>query len=67
MDCISIAMFMGTSGLTHLTLHIFTGLSTFVIAPVPLFIFMVNSCFTRTWPTKPWIRWTVGSAGSPDV
>ena len=37
MDCISIAVFMGTAGLNHLTLHIFTGLSTFVIAPVPLF------------------------------
>ena len=45
MDCISIAMFMGTSGLTHLTLHIFTGLSTFVIAPVPLFIFMGELMF----------------------
>ncbi|MEW6665379.1 MAG: TRAP transporter large permease [Thermodesulfobacteriota bacterium] len=40
MDVVSIALFMGMAGLQQLNLHIFTGLSTFVITPVPLFIFM---------------------------
>jgi tripartite ATP-independent transporter DctM subunit len=40
MDVISIAVFMGMAGLRHLNLHIFTSLSTFVVTPVPLFIFM---------------------------
>ena len=45
MDVISIAAFMGAAGLRHLNLHIFTGLSTFVITPVPLFIFMGELMF----------------------
>ena len=45
MDFISIAIFMGSPGLNHLNLHIFSSLSTFVIAPVPLFIFMGELMF----------------------
>ncbi|MFH1488677.1 MAG: TRAP transporter large permease subunit, partial [Pseudomonadota bacterium] len=45
MDFISIAFLMGTSGLNHLTLHIYTSLSTFVLSPIPLFIFMGELMF----------------------
>jgi len=45
MDVVSIAIFMGPSGLGHLTLHIYTSLSTFVLSPIPLFIFMGELMF----------------------
>jgi len=45
MDFISIAFFMGPAGLKHLTLHIYTSLSTFVLSPIPLFIFMGELMF----------------------
>ncbi|MCJ7596751.1 MAG: TRAP transporter large permease subunit, partial [Desulfobacterales bacterium] len=45
MDFISIAFLMGPAGLKHLTLHIYTSLSTFVLSPIPLFIFMGELMF----------------------
>ncbi|MBW2065141.1 MAG: TRAP transporter large permease subunit [Deltaproteobacteria bacterium] len=45
MDLIGILIFMGPLGLKHVTLNIFTSISTFVIAPVPLFILMGELMF----------------------
>lgn len=45
MDFVGILVFMGPLGLKHVTLNIFTSISTFVIAPVPLFIFMGELMF----------------------
>lgn len=45
MDFISIFLFIGNSGLDMLNLQIFSSLSTFVIAPIPLFIFMGELMF----------------------
>jgi tripartite ATP-independent transporter DctM subunit len=45
MDFISIFLFMGNTGLEMLNLQIFSSLSTFVIAPIPLFIFMGELMF----------------------
>jgi tripartite ATP-independent transporter DctM subunit len=40
LDLLGVWIFMGHPGLQNIALHIFTSLSTFVIAPVPLFILM---------------------------
>jgi tripartite ATP-independent transporter DctM subunit len=40
LDLLGVWIFMGPPGLENIALHIFTSLSSFVIAPVPLFILM---------------------------
>jgi tripartite ATP-independent transporter DctM subunit len=45
MDFLGVIFFMGPVGLKHLTLNIFTSISTFALAPVPLFIFMGELMF----------------------
>jgi len=40
LDLLGVWIFMGLPGLQNIALHIFTSLSSFVIAPVPLFILM---------------------------
>lgn len=45
MDFVCIAGFMGNMGLELLNLHIYTSLTTFVLAPIPLFIFMGELMF----------------------
>jgi tripartite ATP-independent transporter DctM subunit len=45
MDFISIGLLMGSSGLDLLNAHIFTSLSSFVLAPIPLFILMGELMF----------------------
>jgi tripartite ATP-independent transporter DctM subunit len=44
-DFVSIFFFMGNSGLEMLNAQIFSSISTFVIAPIPLFIFMGELMF----------------------
>ena len=44
-DFIGVYVYMGTGGLSHMTLNIYNSLSTFNIAPVPLFIFMGELMF----------------------
>jgi len=45
MDLLGIIMFMGLPGLKNVTLNIFTSLSTFGLAPVPMFILMGELMF----------------------
>lgn len=45
MDFLGIVIFMGTPGLEQVTLSIFTSLSTFALAPVPMFILMGELMF----------------------
>ena len=45
MDFLGVLFFMGPVGLKHLPLNIFTSISTFALAPVPLFIFMGELMF----------------------
>jgi len=45
MDVIGILFFMGPLGLKQVPLHVFSSLSTFVLAPIPMFIFMGELMF----------------------
>ena len=45
MDFLGIVIFMGPLGLKHVTLNIFTSLSTFALTPVPMFIIMGELMF----------------------
>jgi TRAP-type mannitol/chloroaromatic compound transport system permease large subunit len=40
LDLLGVWIFMGLAGFENIALHIFTSLSSFVLAPVPLFILM---------------------------
>ena len=40
LDLLGVWIFMGSAGFENIALHIFTSLSSFVLAPVPLFILM---------------------------
>jgi tripartite ATP-independent transporter DctM subunit len=40
LDLLGVWVFMGSAGFENIALHIFTGLSSFVLAPIPLFILM---------------------------
>ncbi len=44
-DLLGILVFMGPLGLNQMTLHIFSSLSTFTLAPVPMFILMGELMF----------------------
>ena len=44
-DLVGILVFMGPLGLDHVTLHIYTSLSTFTLAPIPMFILMGELMF----------------------
>ena len=44
-DLVGILIFMGPLGLEQVTLHIFTSLSTFTLAPIPMFILMGELMF----------------------
>jgi TRAP-type mannitol/chloroaromatic compound transport system permease large subunit len=44
-DFLGILVFMGPLGLEQVTLHVYTSLSTFALAPVPLFILMGELMF----------------------
>lgn len=44
-DVLGTLVFMGTLGLEHVTLQIFTSLSTFTLAPIPMFILMGELMF----------------------
>ena len=44
-DVVGILVFMGPLGLDHVTLHIYTSLSTFTLAPIPMFILMGELMF----------------------
>ncbi len=44
-DLLGIIFFMGTGGLQQVTLQIFSSLSTFTLAPIPLFILMGELMF----------------------
>jgi tripartite ATP-independent transporter DctM subunit len=44
-DLLGIIIFMGTGGLKQVTLHIFSSLSTFTLAPIPMFILMGEIMF----------------------
>ena len=44
-DFVGVYLYMGLGGLSHMTLNIYTSLSTFNIAPVPLFILMGELMF----------------------
>jgi len=45
MDLLGILVFMGPLGLKHVTLHINSSISTFALAPVPMFILMGELMF----------------------
>ncbi len=45
MDLIGIVVFMGTGGLKQVTLQLFSSLSTFTLAPIPMFILMGEIIF----------------------
>ena len=45
MDLLSIIIFMGTLGLKQIPLHVLSSISTFVLAPIPMFIFMGELMF----------------------
>ncbi len=45
MDLLAILIFMGPAGLKQITLQIFSSLSTFTLAPIPLFILMGELMF----------------------
>ena len=45
MDLIGIVVFMGPLGLKQVPLHVFSSLSTFVLAPIPMFVFMGELMF----------------------
>jgi len=45
MDLISIIIFMGPLGLKQIPLHVLSSISTFVLAPIPMFIFMGELMF----------------------
>jgi len=44
-DVLGILVFMGPLGLEQVTLHVFTSLSTFTLAPIPMFILMGELLF----------------------
>ena len=44
-DLLGILVFMGPAGLNQMTLHVFSSLSTFTLAPVPMFILMGEVMF----------------------
>jgi len=44
-DLLGILVFMGPLGLEQVTLHVFTSLSTFTLAPIPMFILMGELLF----------------------
>ncbi len=44
-DLLGIIVFMGTGGLKQVTLQIFSSLSTFTLAPIPMFILMGEIMF----------------------
>ena len=44
-DLLGIIIFMGTGGLKQVTLQIFSSLSTFTLAPIPMFILMGEIMF----------------------
>ncbi len=44
-DLLGILVFMGPLGLNQMTLHVFSSLSTFTLAPVPMFILMGELMF----------------------
>jgi tripartite ATP-independent transporter DctM subunit len=45
MDLLSIIIFMGPLGLKQIPLHVLSSISTFVLAPIPMFIFMGELMF----------------------
>jgi len=45
LDLLGVWIFMGAAGFQNIALHIFTSLSSFVLAPVPLFILMGEIMF----------------------
>jgi len=45
MDLLGIIIFMGPLGLKQIPLHVYSSISTFVLAPIPMFIFMGEVMF----------------------
>ena len=45
MDLLGILFFMGPLGLRQIPLHVYSSISTFVLAPIPMFIFMGELMF----------------------
>ncbi len=45
MDLIGIIFFMGPLGLKQVPLHVYSSISTFVLAPIPMFVFMGELMF----------------------
>src|SRR5210317_2061241 len=45
MDLLGIIFFMGSLGLNQIPLHVLSSISTFVLAPIPMFIFMGELMF----------------------
>ncbi len=52
MDLIGIVVFMGTGGLKQVTLQLFSSLSTFTLAPIPMFILMGEIIFQSKLATN---------------
>jgi tripartite ATP-independent transporter DctM subunit len=45
MDLLGIMLFMGPLGLKQVPLHVYSSISTFVLAPIPMFVFMGELMF----------------------